>query len=190
MIARIAGFGLIISLLSYCAWDWHQDRQSAIAREARESAFQQRVDSELEVLAEKFNAKIEWTNSLSPFSKVLTMDLEDLWLGQPVVFRGVISDIASDAGNPDRYVLILEETEPRIWNRLLVSVSAPKAKIDAFLSEHKNAVDAWSFQDRVAAVVQIDNISSKEFVDEEGVQILQTGHGELLHILSLIQPNR
>lgn len=133
-------------------------------------------------------AKADWEDALSQSRHLLTIELEDSWLEQPIVFRGVISDVASDVGNLDQYILVLEEARPQAWGRLpfRVRVAAPKTAIDTFLETHPNAVGGW--RDRVAAIVQIDNVSTELFLNDDEVQRLHVGHGRLLHILSLVQP--
>ena len=168
--------------------DLKRIEEERIAEDHRVSLVRNSVES----LAKQYGATNEWVNNFrseddQTFQPLMTIDLERAWLqSRPIVVWGWIEDIATmDSG---KYKLSLETSLSERY-RLIFSTAlrldlvADKQIVDKLLEENPSIVEDYRYNNAIAVIANVSNLSSEELVDQQGDVIdIKIGHGELLGV--------
>lgn len=180
---RIIVILVVVAVGGYFVYDYFQGKaKEKTAQETRQKKMESRRAAVAQMVA-KYNAANDWDKllkgSASKRKKILTMELENLWLtNKPILFKGRIKDISTlDAGN---YLMTLDRRSIFSTN-LALTLNSPKTMIDSFLSTHPDASSALSI---VAVIAKINKIETKYRQTEEGdKEEIKTGVGQCIDIL-------
>lgn len=167
------------------------DRAKRDAQRAERHRVEQETKTVVSKMAADSNAVADWDKRLSKdenyrMSPVLTIELEQLWLGdRPILFIGSIKDISSGVGGD--YLVLMERglftSDPMFTTELRLSLHAPKALIDPFLAKHPKLFADSGFNNGVAVVTKVQAINTSDERGEDGERVeVKTGLGELLGI--------
>lgn len=144
---------------------------------------EQEHDRIVRQLVAETRADTSWEYQLANGSQlsppIYTADMQQVWLGEPIVFTGNIEDIIRvDA---DTYRLILDQPfghEPLLLGTSFrLALACKRDLVERVRARTNDEPLTASLVDNVAAVARIDRIS-REDPRESG--IVYTGHGECL----------
>lgn len=167
------------------------DREKREAQRVETHRVEQETKTVVSKMATDSNAVTNWAKLLSKdedyrMSPILTIELEQLWLGgRPILFIGSIKDISSGVGGG--YLLLIERNQstlaPMFDTELRLSLHAPKTLIDLFLAKHPKLFADSGFNNGVAVLAKVQSINTSGEYGEDSEQVeVKTGLGELLEI--------
>lgn len=180
---------VIISVVAYFGNNYLENKAKREAEQAEAEKTEQTTKAAVLQMVSRTNAVDDWASILSKDKtrqdRILTVELERLWLQQPILFIGSIKDISTY--NQSQYVLLLEmdffsSIQYMFSSELQLSLVSDKKKIDLFLEKHPDSLNRWG--NAVAVVARINSIKPSYVSGEEGELIeVKTGEGELIDIL-------
>jgi hypothetical protein len=185
---RIIVILVVVVVGGYFVYDYFQGKAKEKTEEiARTEAYKKKRESirvTVTQMVTKHNAASDWEDKLRKGSgterkKILTMDLENLWLtNKPILFKGRIKDISTlDDSN---YLMTLNGLS-RFSTKLTLTLKTPKNMIDSFLNVHPKVSSGIS---TVAVIAKINKIETKYRKTEEGdEEEIRTGVGQCIDIL-------
>jgi hypothetical protein len=140
----------------------------------REAAVAQKVDArrEIEQMADRWKASTTWEASLTGggstrISEVMSAELQQLWLGHPILFVGTLEDISQ---TPDGSFQVVAKhdgaltSQRLILSAITIRVVCPAAIGARLLKAH---TEKGSMFPGVAVVVQIASISQERVAEAE-----------------------
>lgn len=150
-----------------------------------------RAKQEIAKMVSRTGAINDWeellkTSSNGTFRKIplLTLRLEKLWLDRPILFTGIIKDIATY--NKTSYTLLLEKNRYDTRLGILygtvfqVNLQCPKALLDKFIRDYGILrPDAGIERGNVAVIAKIHHIRG---IYNENGDNTKIGEGELIDI--------
>jgi uncharacterized OB-fold protein len=192
MKSKLIWIAIVVAIGAFVVNSHLEQKAKSEAQKAETSRVQQEVKAAVSHITERQNAITDWEKQLSKgeryrLSPILTIELENLWQSErPVLFIGSIKDISS-ADATAYYVLVeqsLYNMDYMFATELRLSLQAPKAVIDSFLQKHPKFLAADGFNNGVAVVAKIHNISTSDERDENGERVeVKTGQGHLLELV-------
>jgi hypothetical protein len=190
----IALLGIVIVLaLGVFAVNSHLEKKAnREAQKAETLRIQQEMKTAIEQVSSRHNAVSDLEKRLSRgesyrFSRIFTIELEQLWQGeQPILFIGSIRDISS--AGADTYQILVEKslfnTAYMFSTELQLSLSAPKTIIDSFLQKYPILLASGRFNNGIAVIAKVHTISTNDERDKDGEHVeVKTGHGDLLDLV-------
>lgn len=145
---------------------------------------EERHKSISEHLKQKYKASDEWYEVLGgrvtgeiQRAKVLTRDIEALWLNKTIIYKGQIKDVSIH--DSDSYLVELEE--PFLLMRdtqLNLSLIADRREIDALLKS--NDLTEMYIPQNIFVVAKINDLSSTTATDLGQEFPVRTGKGQLI----------
>jgi hypothetical protein len=183
----------IVLALGVFAVNSHLEKKSKReAQKAEALRIQQETKTTIEQVSSRHNAVSDWEKQLSRgesyrLSRILTIELEQLWRGeQPILFIGSIRDISS--AGADAYQILVEKslfnTNHIFSTELRLFLNAPKATIDSFIQKYPTLIAEDSFNNGIAVVAKIHTISTSDEHDNDGERVeVKTGLGDLLDLV-------
>lgn len=189
---RIIWIVIIIAFGAYFVNDYIEDKKIEKTQRAKEEEFERITKTAIDQLVSKTNAIDNWDEVLSEgkefsFKKILTIDLEKLWLGdRPILFIGYIDDIATY--NDQFYILKVDKgllsSLHMLGTALSLKLKCDKAKVDSFLKKHPNLISGFGFNSNVAIVAKIENIKTSYYLGDEGKkEEVKIGEGECIDMV-------
>jgi hypothetical protein len=166
---------IVVAVGGYFINDYYQgkakEKAEQIARKAVRQENREARHAEIDQIVSKYNAVNDWEDKLREESpgkrkdkeKILTMELENLWLiNKPILFKGEIKDISSL--DTDNYLMTLDG-RPKTGTQWALTLKSPKTMIDSFLNAHPKAA---SHGFTVAVIAKINKLDTNYRVTEEG----------------------
>jgi len=189
---RIIWIAVIIGICIYFANGYIEDRKKERAQEAKEAEIARITKATVSLLVSKTNAIDDWDKVLSEgeevsFRKILTIDLEKLWLtDRPILFVGYIDDIATY--NDQFYILKVDRSLlsslHTLGTALSLELKCDKRKIDSFLKKYPNLVSGFDLSNNVAVVAKIGNVKTSYCIGDEGErEEVKIGEGYCIDIV-------
>lgn len=176
---RIIWAIVIIAFLGYCANDYYSDKAKEKAQREQEEELERTIIGAVDQLVSRTNAINNWAKTLQDnkkngFEKILTIDLERLWLkGQPILFIGDIDDIATY--NDQYYTLKIDADLLNnlniLGNALSLELKCDKAKVDTFIKKYPNSISHSFFfgsNNSVAVAAKVNEIKTSYYLGDEG----------------------
>jgi len=167
---------LLLSIISSC----NRGQKEREQREERIAAF----NDSLAAFAQKHNAILDWKVDLSEMGRILTYNLEKIWLTpQPIVFEGGVSDIET-YDNENYKILVYQNAcsyshEPIVYANFEMVLLCPKELINNRITQLSK--DLAYFVDSVGVfIARIEKIQRTEG-DEDQIDLF-TGIGECVDI--------
>lgn len=182
---RIFVILVVMAVGGYFAYDYFQSK--ALEKTTKEAAHKARKEKRelrhaaVAQMVSKYNAVNDWEDILRKGTparnkKILTMELENLWLiNKPILFKGRIKDIS--IFDDRNYLMTLDSS--RFSTKLALNLKCPKKMIDSFLEANPKASSGT-----VAIIARVSKIESGIRKTEEGdVEEIKTGVGQCMDIL-------
>lgn len=160
------------------------------AARAEKSRAALEVKNYISKVSTHYNAVTLWESALSRGERyrsppILTIELESLWLGErPILFEGSIKDVSSVGTEAYEIVIERGSLDHMYSTELRLSLFASKALVDSFLQKHPRLLEDYGFNNGVAVIANIQNISATDERDEIGERVeVKTGQGFLLELI-------
>lgn len=178
-------FKLLIVVLLLGVSGCNRDNMTAkIAEQEKQDNEAKKAVAEL---AKRSGATTDWEEKLSKgevYRSLLTYEVENVWVGQTILFIGNLKDIAT--ASPDSYRLKFDKaglvTDHDFETGLGLSLTAPKNLIAPFLAKHPNLVGDDLFNG-IAIVAKVNSVSSERKMKDDQQTDFRIGHGELVDLL-------
>jgi len=151
-----------------------------------------KIKSSVQNISSRTNAVSDWESKLSRGKRyrlepILTLELEKLWvIERPILFYGSIQDIKTF--DKDNYIVVIEKSfrsgfGSMYGTDLMLSLEAPKTKIDTFLRDHPDLLEGIGFNNSVAVVAKINSIKTTYISGGEGDRKeIKTGYGSMIDL--------
>jgi hypothetical protein len=182
---------VLVCLAGFFGYRYSEQQHKLIESNRRAAYEEQAIKSQVEEMVRQYHASAQWQNELkvdqnSSFQKVLTIDLERVWMnGSPILFIGAVVDIQS--AEPSRYIVTIE---PSLNDTTAIDFStsfrlvlrADASKIDSFLAQHPQVKTDVGSGEGVAVIAHIDSISTESKTESEVENVTKIGAGRLIDL--------
>lgn len=177
---------IIVALLvgAYFLSNHSENKAKMELKKAKEERIMEARKAAVVTLVKRNNAVDNWAQDLQKGDSYIsgpiqTLDLERLWLkGRPILFLGVIRDIATSDQKNYRVVIDHNYMLPL---KLRLILSCKKQLVDSFLNEHPDLFQDFYLNSGVGIIASIDEIK-KEFGSGENAEEILIGKGKCIDI--------
>jgi hypothetical protein len=187
----LVGIAIVLALGVFAVSSHLEKKSKREAQKAETLRIQQETKTAIGQVLSRHNAVSDWEKRLSRgesyrLSRILTIELEQLWQGeQPILFIGSIRDISS--AGADAYQILVEKslfnTYYMFSTELRLFLNAPKTTIDSFLQKYPTLL-SHGFNNGIAVIAKVHTISTSDERDKDGESVeVKTGHGNLLDLV-------
>lgn len=176
---------LVVAVIANRASDAKKEREAKAAHRAQQRA-------EVDGLAQRWGADKDWESKLAGpdgnrTSEVMSVELQNLWSGHPILFVGTLEDISQ---LPDGSYQVTATHDGLISSRLFIMssfglrVACPAATGNKLLDSHSR--ESFAIYSGVALVAQITDVIQEPVPDVDGATTLtRIGVGKCLDALYL-----
>jgi hypothetical protein len=188
----LVGIAIVLALGVFAVNSHLEKKSKREAQKAEALRIQQETKTAIEQVSSRHNAVSDWEKRLSRgesfrLSRILTIELEQLWRGeQPILFIGSIRDVSS--AGADAYQILVEKslfnTYYMFSTELRLFLNAPKTTIDSFLQKYPMLLTSDGFNNGIAVIAKVHTIRTSDERDKDGELVeVKTGHGNLLDLV-------
>lgn len=173
---RLVWIVIVFAVIAYFVNDYLEDRSRKKAEKAKEEQIEKITRATVSQLVSKTNAIDNWDELLSEgadtsFKKILTIDLEKVWLGnRPILFIGYVDNVATY--DNQYYILKVDQGLTSSLQLLDTSLSlelkCDKKKVDSFIEKHPDIISDIGLENNIAIVVKIEEIKTAYYLSGEG----------------------
>lgn len=192
MKSRILLISIFFAIFLFVLYHYFKYENEYNNQQIRTKQTEDTIKTEVINLGKRHNAIVDWRRQLIPkeqlrLSPILTIELEKLWQTErPILFIGTIKDIVSI--NQNTYRILLENTsldfDISLSTKLRLSLASEKSIIDSFLESHPNFLFDGVFNNNVAVIGKVREISAiNECAKEDSSSNIRIGEGTLVEII-------
>jgi hypothetical protein len=166
-----------LAVIGFYLYDAYSDRQrEQAAREARQEHLVRVAEAKIQELVSQTGASDTWMDVLveekRPFSRIMTYELEDLWLNdRPILFIGYIDEIRSY--NEVHYEVRVRrnwiDTQSYLDLDTILLLRADKERIKGFMSASDWEPNPFFSRNNVAIAAKLTEIDTESVADSNGV---------------------
>lgn len=163
-----------VVFLSFCFAVVYMSTMSDRKGEEIEAAWRSQMRTEVQALAQKWDADQGWEDMLAGsrgtgIDEVLSVELQRVWLGNPILFVGTLEDISKRSdGSYDLAVTHdgLISSRQFILSSFGIRVSCPEHVVTRILKARANS-NGMNFEG-IAVVAEIEQVIQERLLDPEG----------------------
>jgi hypothetical protein len=192
VVKRVVWVVVVLAIGAYLLNGYLQKRTREKAEREKAKRIEQSIRLTVDQMVLRFNAVNDWPGKLCRGEKVrtdkiLTIELERLWLGQnPILFIGSIQDVSTI--DEQSYRVRIERTlfsnlKQILFTEIGLELKCSKHMVDSFLAQHPQLFSDFGLKNGVGVVAKIDHIKTEFFKGKEGdVEEMRVGIGDCLDI--------
>lgn len=187
IIISVIVFAYVVN--SYVESNARKEAESIAATERKE-----KIENKVTEMVGRSNANIGWVKELAKgkrhrFEPILSVELENLWIGdRPILFGGAIDDISTVSNTKYRIVLsrnIYSDIDKAMFGtKLLLDLECDKSLVDSVLQSHPELFENLGWNNGVAVIAKINKIRADSKIGEDGEKMeIRVGQGACLDII-------
>lgn len=173
---RIVWIIIIIAVIGYFISNYLEDQAKKKADEAEKERIELATKDAVSKMVQQHNASSDWQDKLTRGErirreKILSIELENLWIPQPILFIGSIQDVSTLDDENYRLEIerdILHNLSHYYFTELKLELSCNKKIFDDLMKENKKLFTDFGFSNGVAFIADISQVKSDFYIDEEG----------------------
>ncbi|MCK4911636.1 MAG: hypothetical protein KAR83_08325 [Thermodesulfovibrionales bacterium] len=178
--------------------DIQNERAIEKTKEEKRIEYENEINLKINQMVQKYNANDNWTEDLTSnkdfLAPVMTIEIERVWLNNPILFIGNIDDISTY--NQSDYLLSISYSSfdslskyPALYSLdIELELKCPKKLVDTKIPN--SGIIKSFLESNTAIIAQVDSVKNIKYFDDEGNQTnIRVGVGKCLDFIYVDNTN-